>query len=398
MLAAVLPAQAADAPPFRQLLSQALDAAPVLAEQQASVQAARADAAQAHAWPNPRVDALVENLGAPPSGGVSQRQNTYSITQPIELWGQRGARIEAGERRAAAARARSGQTRVAFAAELAIAYATAEAAHARTVLATEDLSRANDDLRAAQALVQAGKEADLRVAQARASVAAARANAQLATADETQALESLSALAGVDDPYSGVAASLLADEGAAERNRPQQEDSPAVVAARAERDALGAQVDVEQKKWLPEIGVTAGVRRYGWSDSSGYVVGVTATIPIFDRNAYGVEAARQRVAAADARLETARLESVAARRSAQAQVAAAEQRLAAAGEGEQAAAEAYRLGRIGYDAGRTSLVELLATRRSWLDARTLTIDARLARVRALATLAQASGCLAFSGE
>jgi len=398
LAATALPACAADAPPFRQLLMQALDRAPVLLEQQASVRAATADASQARAWPNPRVDALAENLGAPSSGGVSQRQNTYSITQPLELWGKRGARIEAGERGADAARARSGQVRIDFAAALAQDYAIAEAAQARKTLAEEDLARANDDLRAAQALVQAGKEADLRAAQARASVAAARANDQRAAADVTQALESLSALAGADEPYSGVVPSLLSDDGAAESSRPAQQDSPAVVAARAERDALNAQVAVEQKRWLPDVGVTAGVRRYGWTGTNGYVVGLSASIPLLDRNAYGVEAARQRVAAAEARLDTARLESMAIRRAAQAQVSAAEQRLGAADEGEQAAAEAYRLGRIGYDAGRTSLVELLAIRRAWLEARSSTIDARLARARAWAELAQASGRLAFSGE
>ena len=74
---------------------------------------------------------------------------------------------------------------------------------------------------------------------------------------------------------------------------------------------------------------------------------------------------------------------------------AAEQRLIAATEGERAASEAYRLGRIGYDSGKTSLMELLAIRRTLSDAKGLTIEARLARVRALAALAQADGRLAF---
>ncbi len=60
-----------------------------------------------------------------------------------------------------------------------------------------------------------------------------------------------------------------------------------------------------------------------------------------------------------------------------------------------AAAEAYRLGRIGYDAGKTSLLELLVLRRSLTDAKLLTIDARLAKVRALATLARIDGRFAF---
>jgi hypothetical protein len=70
------------------------------------------------------------------------------------------------------------------------------------------------------------------------------------------------------------------------------------------------------------------------------------------------------------------------RQSAISQVATTEKQLAAASEGEQAAAEAYRMGRIGYESGKTPLMELLVVRRALIEARQLTIDARLARVRA----------------
>lgn len=385
------------APAFAQLLGEALSQAPTLLEQRANVDAAAADALQARAWPNPRVEALAENLAAPATGGVSQRQTTYAITQPIEIGGKRGARIEFGERNLAAALARDRQVRVGFAAELAVVYAVAEAALARRSLAGEERERATDDLRAVRALVDAGREAELRLAQARASLAAAQAAEQTASAETVQALERLSAMTGATAPYSGVAGSLLASP--AGRARPADDgDNPTVAAARAERDALDALVAVEQKRRIPDLGLSAGVRRYGWTDASGYQVGVIASVPLFDRNAGAIAAARQRVSAAEARLAGARMQATAARRSAQAQAAAAEQRLLAAGEGEQAAAEAYRLGRIGYEAGRTSLIELLTTRRALLEARSLTIDARLARVRAIAALAAADGRLAFSGD
>ncbi|MFX5668402.1 TolC family protein, partial [Acinetobacter baumannii] len=90
-----------------------------------------------------------ENLGAPQSGGVSQRQNTYTITQPLEIGGKRSARVEAGQRGLVAAEARERHTRVTYAAELAVAYATAEAMLGRKALAAEDRLRATDDLRAA---------------------------------------------------------------------------------------------------------------------------------------------------------------------------------------------------------------------------------------------------------
>lgn len=70
---------------------------------------------QASAWLNPTLNATYENLGAPDSGGVSQRQDTYAVTQTFELGGKRSARIEAEQHRAAATGTRERQARMAFA-------------------------------------------------------------------------------------------------------------------------------------------------------------------------------------------------------------------------------------------------------------------------------------------
>ncbi|MDC5504099.1 TolC family protein, partial [Acinetobacter baumannii] len=177
------------------------------------------------------------------------------------------------------------------------------------------------------AQVKAGKEAQLRLAQAQASVAAAQANTQASAADLTQALERLSALVGSDIAYSGVSGTLL--NAANDSPASSVQEAPSVVTARAERDALQAQVTVEQKRWVPEIGVSAGVRRYACASKSGYVVGVSATFPLLDRNAGGISAAQQLVIAAESRLVEARLLAQANLRTALAQVQAADQRLTA---------------------------------------------------------------------
>ena len=53
------------------------------------------------------------------------------------------------------------------------------------------------------------------------------------------------------------------------------------------------------------------------------------------------------------------------------------------------------MGRLGYEAGRTPLVELLLSRRTLTEARLTVVDARLARVRAYASLAMANGQIVF---
>ncbi|MFZ6876100.1 TolC family protein [Undibacterium sp. Di27W] len=387
---------AAETPSFAALLQQAQLKAPYLLEQAANVRAASADARQARALSNPSLSITAENLGAPLSGGQSQRQDTYAITQVFEVGGKRSARIEAEQLKSAAVGTRERQARISFANELAISYASAEAMQQRKTVADAELVRAEDDLRAAQALVKAGREADLRLAQARASVAGAQAAVQSASADATEAMERLTAIVGATESFTRIDHPFLATASAVRPAGAWSTDTtPALASAVAERDAIAAQIRVEEKRWLPDIGVSVGMRKFGWSNEKAATIGLTANIPLFDRNQNGVNAARERATSASMRVEAARLEATAAHRSALAQVQASEKRLQAAVQGEAASGEAYRLGRVGYEAGKTPLVELLAIRRALSEAMALTIDARLARVRALATLSTAEGRIAF---
>ncbi|MFY9509866.1 MAG: TolC family protein, partial [Rubrivivax sp.] len=248
-----------------------------------------ADAAQARAWQNPRIDALAENLSARSQGGASPRQTTFAVSQPLELFGKRGARLDVADRNLGAATARSRQVQVVFAADLALAYATAEASTRRSALAADEVNRATDDLRVATTLVDAGREASLRSAQARASLAAAQAAESAAQADAVQALQTLAALAGSATAFTGITGTLL-DAQPVPMAQAEVTESPAVLAARADRDALQAVVEVERRRSLPDVAVTAGVRSYAFSGTPGYQVGLSMSVPLFDRNTGGVEA------------------------------------------------------------------------------------------------------------
>ncbi len=396
MLAIASPnSHAAAAPGYADLLRASMQNAPAMLEQTANMSAADADLRQARAWANPILSTQAENLGAPSLDGQNQRQDTYTITQTFEIGGKRSARIATETRRLDAVTARGRQAQVVFSAQLAIAYAAAEAAQQRKTLADEELSQANEDMRVAKALVKAGREARLRIAQAQASVAAAEANRHAAIADATEALERLSALAGVSEPYTAIDQSLLDRAAAPSLSSSAIDATPSVASAMAERDLQDAEVHFEEKKWIPDISINAGLRKFGWTQQRAGTFGLSATIPLFDRNNGGVSAAKARAQSAQARLDAAKLEAAAQKRSAIAQATAADKRLVAAEQAESAAAEAYRLGRTGYDAGKTPLLELLAIRRALSDAKTSTIDARLARIRALATLYSVEGRIAF---
>ena len=390
-------AQPTIAPPYAALFQQAQALAPRLAESQANIRAAEGRALQAGLRPNPMAGFEVENLGVKEdAGGYNEVQMTLSIGQPIELGGKRSARIAAGQAGVTAATARNRQIVVDYGYELATVYAAAEAAQARVALREEAVAAAQEDVRAARALVDAGREADLRAVQAEAASTTAQADLEAVRADAQTAFARLSSLAGSSSPYTGVAESLLPL--AADLPAPPGEPpvaSPAVLAAESEREAALRRIDVERTRAVPDVTPSLGVRRLTGSDETVFVAGVSVTLRLFDRNQGNIAAAMAELEGADARLTAARLEALNGWRSAVALARAADARVSASTQAEMASDEAYRLARVGYDAGRTPLVEVLLARRSLTLAQAATLEARLARIRAEAELARLSARIPF---
>ena len=388
---------AAPTPSFGDLLKQADATAPRLLESSAEIAVASGRARQAAAWPNPEFGVEVENFsGSGPYQGTSQAQTTFSLSEPLELVGQRGARVRAGTAELAAAKARSQQSRLTFIHDLALAYATAEVSQSRVMLLAEDLDRSQEDVRRARALVDAGKEGELRAVQANAAAAGARADLEEARATAVESLAQLSSLVGAREPFTSIGPSLLASASVAPAPTAEEPASaPAVLAAQAELDAAERRIQVERKRALPALALSVGARRFKGDNTTAMVGGISISLPLFDQNRGAISTARAERAAADARLTGARLDVDAAWRAASAQTNAAAARLTAASQGETAASEAYRLARIGYEAGRSSLLELLSTRRALIEAQLRSLDARLARVRAEASLALLAGQIPF---
>jgi cobalt-zinc-cadmium efflux system outer membrane protein len=265
-------------------------------------------------------------------------------------------------------------------------------------LLAEDIARAQEDVRTARALVKAGKEADLRAVQADAASAAAQADFEEARADLLNALGRLSSLAGRREPLERVTPSILNRRGAGASNAGDAERSPdpAVRSAEAEHAAAQQRLAVERKRAIPTPTLSIGTRRFSATDTNAWVMSVSVPLPLFDRNRGEIAAARADVAVAEARLSATQLESDAGWRGAVSQAQVSESRRIAADQAEAAAREAYRLARTGYDAGRTPLIELLATRRSLTEAQSRALEARIARMRAEATLARLAGRIPFA--
>lgn len=394
---AAMPAESAaqTAPAFPDLLRQARSTSPRLAVSAAEVRAAEGTAAQASVRPNPTLDLQVENIGGDrPYRDFSGSETTLSIQQPLELGGKRAARTSAAQADLTAARARRAQADLDFAYDLALAYAAAEASELRRQIASDAVDLAKSDARAARLLVDNGKEAEVRAMQAQAALSGAQAELSTAQAEAMTALARLGVLAGTSEPYAKVAGGLL-DQAATPASHLTDIASPAVVSARAELAAATRRIEVERSRRIPDVAVSVGVRRLELDNATAAVVGLSAPLPLFDRNRGAVAAATANAQAAQARLSMAQAELTAERRGAPGQASAAKAALDAALEGERASAEAYRLARIGYDAGRLPLSELLTARRGLIEARTRVVDAKITRLKAFANLARTQGQAPF---
>lgn len=395
-LAVGFPAWADPAPAFEQLLTQALTA-PAAAEADANLAAAEGRLAQAGVRPNPELGLEVENiLGRGPFQGVDGAETTLTVSQDLELWGRRGARVGVAQSEREAARWRRDASRLQVAAALAVAYAEAEAAQRRYALAEEALELAVADARAALILVEEGREPLLRGIQGESEAAAARAALDEARAERDAAFAELTALAGGQTPLTSVESSLLDRSPTASVG--QAADAPAVLALVAERDAAQARVRVETARGRPDVRASVGVRRFEAEDATALTAGVSLQLPLFDRNRGGVSAAEAEVRAAEARLRGARLDADADWRAAAARRDAAASRVVAADAAVTAATEAYRLTRIGFEAGRLSQLELRSTRSGLVQTRDVAIAARLMRARAEAELARLEGRAPFGAQ
>jgi cobalt-zinc-cadmium efflux system outer membrane protein len=395
--AGVRPAVADPVPPFAALLAQARATAPRLLEAEAAVRRAEGLATQSAVRPNPTANLAMENFaGGRPFDGVSNADVTLSVGQEIEFGGKRQARIAAGSAEVVAAKARLAEAEAAYAYDLAVAYLDAEVAARRAGLAEETLALAREDERSAKALVEAGRDAELRGVQAAAATAAAEAGLQAARAEVAATLTRLSALAGGRAVFTDLTPRLLVRSGAAAAARAVDVlSTPAVRTAEAEREAAARRVRIEQARRTPEVTVSVGVRRLGMENATALIAGVSAPLPVFDRNRGAVSAAQAERSAAEARLAAARLDAEAEAKVGTGRLAAAGAQLAAARGGEAAAEEAYRLSRLGYEGGKLPLAEVLTARRGLAEARTRTLDAQLARLRAEAGLARLQGRAPF---
>ncbi len=153
-----------------------------------------------------------------------------------------------------------------------------------------------------------------------------------------------------------------------------------------------AAVEVEKSRRMPDVAITGGGTRFMAGDENAVVAGLTVPVPLFDRNRGNVDMERARLAKAR---EERRAESVAVRKSllrgCRDLASAYEQAIALSTDVIPAARSAFDAAIEGYRAGKYSYLDVLETRRAYIEARVQAIGALAAYHGAAADIERLTG-------
>lgn len=372
-------------------IARALESDPGVAAAGEGLRAAEALARQARLRPNPSLEVQLEDFGGSgPVSGFDGAQATYTLSQEFELGGDRHARANFADRETGAARIRAGLSELDLREAVELAFVEAQAAEALVTVAQSRLEVAKDFSAAVDRRVRAARDPE-----------AARARVSARLAETEIEMETTSARAGAAKAalasYWGGAGDFSIETATFFNTAPRDANnnaSPDIALAEAERDSAAARVEIERAKRVPDPDVRAGFRQLRGIDESAFVVGVSVPLPIWNRNSGAIAAAKAdanraeyAVAARERELarEIAYLTSQA--EAAHAQIKAYAERIIPASE----RALSQSLG--AYRQGGLSYIEVLDAQASLTEAKMRQISALLTYHRAEAKLARRMGAL-----
>lgn len=334
---------------------------PLLRGAEAGLAAARGDGEQAAAWLNPELSLSAENLGNDRLEGGDGPSQTLALSQRLELGGKRAARIAAahtGQQSAALALQQAGQQ---LDYQVASAFARSQLAQAQLRLQQQALQQAEQAEAAARQRVRAGSVSPLEAERAALASGSARAELALAQAEAEAELGQLASLLG--QPVTTLSADIEGLSRPIAHDPATLDNAPLLRQAKLDVDLRQAELQGAKAAAVPDLTLSAGVRRLQELDEDALLVGVSAPLPLFDRNRGGRSAAGARLEQAQAG-ELATRQALAQRLSAlRARISALETLLS---QGDQRPL-ANRLDGAtlkAYQAGKLGLAELLEHQRA----------------------------------
>jgi len=365
--------------------------APQLQSADAVLRAADANIQISGLRPNPTLAVEAENvMGSGRYSGFGAAEKTVSLSMPLELGGKRSARIRVAqaERAVAGIGARSAEAELTL--QITEAFVTLAASEHYVAIAKATQELAERAHHVARERVRAGKASPIE--EQRADVL--RINSQVRLGKAIRAAElaqkTIARLTGVSMPLAIGSSWFERIEG--NEAMPPAGKKLAIATAEAELAAAEARVDAARRDRIPDITLTAGMRKYGETSDKAAVLGLSVPLPLFNQGSAALArsraefdraAAMRRAVVLEVEQSTARAETEVADALAAAQ--------AANGPALAAAEEAARIARIGYVEGKFPQLELIEAERSLAETRESAVDALAALHTARARLARLQG-------
>ena len=296
--ASALAQQGDGSPPLTlgRAIRTALDTHPELSAARREIEATQGARMQAGVFQNPTLSAEIEDVRR------DARTTTVLLSQPIELGGKRGARIEAAERATAVAQAQLEARQTELQANVTAAFFAALIAQERVQLAQGSLDLAAKGSLAASHRVRAGKVSPIEETKAQVAEAGVRLEWLQAQGELQTGLQQLRALLGRAPVFQALDgdAMTLPPARSAEAVEQRLADAPALRQARLESQRFAALAALEQARRMPDLTLTAGAMRDREAGRNQAVIGISIPLPIFDTHRGNiVEALRRQDKAED---------------------------------------------------------------------------------------------------
>ncbi|MGH8389354.1 MAG: TolC family protein [Pseudomonas sp.] len=273
-----------------QALQTALVANPDLAAAQWDIGIAEGDRKQAGLIPNPTVSLEAEDTRR------DSRTSTVLLSQPIELGGKRGARIEVASRAQDAAGIELERKRNALRADVVQAFSSAQTAQQRLQLSRQSLQLAEQGVRVAQGRIQAGKSSPVEGTRAQVQLSEVRLEQSRAERDQANAYQQLAQVMGAPLPTSVDVQAAQQSTLAVPSTRllERLSETAELRLARMQIDQREASLGLEKAQRIPDLTVSVGSQYDATERERVNVVGLSMPIPLFDRNQGNVLAAARR--------------------------------------------------------------------------------------------------------
>jgi cobalt-zinc-cadmium efflux system outer membrane protein len=344
------------------------------------VQGAEALHTYSGAFKNPEMAIQLEDfLGSDSMSGFSNGQTTLSLRQTLELGGKRDARTNVAGATLSSQQAAYESRRITILAETLVRFIHVVADQHRLATATRAKELAKRGFTFASQRVQSGAASTIE--QQRASIALARTkiNEDHSQHDLRASKRRLSMMWGDPDAlFSHAQAELfrLVDLPPYENLAARIENNPELIRYAKEQTSQQAQLALAESRVIPDLKINIGARRFEDSGDYGMVFGISAPLPVFDRNQGRIDSLQMKHRALIAQEEAERVRLLATLYDYAQEFSHARQKLEVL-EREilPEAASVLEFISNGFKSGRFSQIELLDAQRTLVELEQERIDA-----------------------